>query len=239
MPITVWGKPFLGRLQFFLFSAEMLSVLSIPRVKNPAYSCDPTHEFRKGLVMDLLNGNTAPSSDQCHNLLKRYAVPDHIIRHSEAVSRVAVFLAESLDRSAEQLCIEVVEAAALLHDITKMEGITSRQDHAETGRRLLEGLGFRRIGEIVGQHIKLQANRETSWIREAEIINYADKRVVHTETSAHQLPGNHPLFSWFYEIADLLWDHACVREAPRPRGALPPHGVQGTAFCGGIPAMGL
>jgi len=131
--------------------------------------------------MDLLNGNAAPSSDQCYNLLKEHAVPDHIIRHSEAVSRVAVFLAKSLNGNGEHLCIEVVEAAALLHDITKMEGITSRQDHAETGRSLLQGLGFRRIGEIVGQHIKLRKGWEERPIQEEEIINYSDKRVMHTE----------------------------------------------------------
>ena len=128
-----------------------------------------------------MNGNKVPSSDQCYDLLKRYAVPDHIIRHSEVVSRVAVFLAVRLNGSGENLSIAGVKAAGLLHDITKMEGIESRQDHAETGRKLLTALGYGRIGEIVGEHIRLQANRETSWIREAEIINYADKRVMHTE----------------------------------------------------------
>jgi len=131
--------------------------------------------------MHPLNGNKVPSSDQCYDLLKRYAVPDHIIRHSEVVSRVAVFLAVRLNGSGENLSIAGVKAAGLLHDITKMEGIESRQDHAETGRKLLTALGYGRIGEIVGEHIRLQANRETSWIREAEIINYADKRVMHTE----------------------------------------------------------
>ncbi len=127
------------------------------------------------------NVNKVPSSDQCYNLLKKYAVPDHIIRHSEVVSRVAVFLAVRLNSSGENLSIAAVKAAALLHDITKMEGIESRQDHAKTGRRLLAELGFRRIGDIVGEHIRLQAGRENQPIQEQEIINYADKRVMHTE----------------------------------------------------------
>jgi len=127
------------------------------------------------------NVNKVPSSDQCYNLLKKYAVPDHIIRHSEVVSRVAVFLAVRLNSSGENLSIAAVKAAALLHDITKMEGIESRQDHAKTGRRLLEGLGFRRIGEIVGEHIRLRGGREAHPLTEEEIINYSDKRVMHTE----------------------------------------------------------
>lgn len=122
-----------------------------------------------------------PSSDQCYGLLREYDVPDHIIRHSEVVSRVATFLAARLNSSGENLSIEAIEAAALLHDITKMEGIESRRDHAETGNRLLTALGFRRIGEIVGEHVRLRGGKETHPIREEEIINYSDKRVMHTE----------------------------------------------------------
>lgn len=131
--------------------------------------------------MDKSHRGAIPTSDQCHGLLKEYDVPDHIIRHSEAVCRVATFLAERLNGSGENLSIEEVKAAALLHDITKMEGIESRRDHAETGRRLLDALGFRRIGEIVGEHIRLRGGREGHPLTEEEIINYSDKRVMHTE----------------------------------------------------------
>jgi len=131
--------------------------------------------------MHPLNGNKVPSSDQCYDLLKKYAVPDHIIRHSEVVSRVAVFLAERLNGSGENLSIAAVKAAGLLHDITKMEGIESRRDHAETGRRLLAELGFSWVGEIVGEHIRLRGGAEANPVREEEIINYSDKRVMHTE----------------------------------------------------------
>ncbi len=131
--------------------------------------------------MDKPHRGAIPTSDQCHRILKEYDVPDHIIRHSEVVCRVAAFLAGRLNGSGENLSMDEIEAAALLHDITKMEGIESRRDHAETGRRLLDALGFRRIGEIVGEHIRLRGGRETQPIREEEILNYSDKRVMHTE----------------------------------------------------------
>ena len=127
------------------------------------------------------NGSKVPTHDQCYNLLKQYEVPDHIIRHSEVVRNVAIFLAERLNVSGQNLSIQAINAAALLHDITKMEGIESRQDHAQTGRRLLAELGFRRIGEIVGEHIRLREAREAHRLTEEEIINYSDKRVMHTE----------------------------------------------------------
>ncbi len=121
-----------------------------------------------------------PSVDQCYKLLEEYNVPDHIIQHSEMVRKIAIFLADELNKQGENLSIPEIEAAALLHDITKMEGIETRQDHAETGKRLLAELGYKRIGEIVAEHIKLQEGRNSQPISEEEIINYSDKRVMHT-----------------------------------------------------------
>ena len=120
-----------------------------------------------------------PSVDESYTLLKRYHVPDHIIQHSEMVCKVAVFLADKLNSHGEHLIIHEIEAGALLHDITKMEGIETRQDHAKTGKELLHKLGFKRIGEIVAEHVKLQEGRNSLPISEEELINYSDKRVMH------------------------------------------------------------
>ena len=120
-----------------------------------------------------------PSIDRCYKLLKRYHVPDHIVEHSKTVCKVAVLLAEELNEQGEHLCIPEIQAAALLHDITKMEGIRTRQDHAKTGKELLVKLGFIRIGGIVAEHIKLREGQNSPPLSEEEIINYSDKRVMH------------------------------------------------------------
>jgi uncharacterized protein len=122
-----------------------------------------------------------PSIDQCYKLLKRYHVPDHIVLHSEMVCKVAVFLAEELNEQGEHLSIPEIQAAALLHDITKMEGINTHHDHAKTGKELLAKLGFIRIGGIVAEHIKLRERQNSPPFSEEEIINYSDKRVMHTK----------------------------------------------------------
>ena len=122
-----------------------------------------------------------PSVDESYKLLKQYHVPDHIIQHSEMVCKVAVFLAGELNNQGENLSINEIEAAALLHDITKMEGIEKHQDHTKTGKELLHKLGFKRIGEIVAEHVKLHEGRNLLPISEEELINYSDKRVMHTK----------------------------------------------------------
>ena len=129
--------------------------------------------------MNSVREDKVPSVDQCYILLNKYHVPNHIIQHSEMVCKVAVFLAEKLNRQGEDISISEVRAAALLHDITKMEGIETHQDHAKTGKELLCKLGFERIGEIVAEHIKLREGGNSLSISEEELINYSDKRVMH------------------------------------------------------------
>jgi len=130
--------------------------------------------------MDSVIRDKVPSVDQCYKLLEEYNVPDHIIQHSEMVCKIAIFLADELNKQGENLGIPEIEAAALLHDMTKMDGLKTRHDHAKTGKELLAELGYKRIGEIVAEHIKLQEGRNPRPISEEEIINYSDKRVMHT-----------------------------------------------------------
>lgn len=134
--------------------------------------------------MDSVMRSKALSVDQCYKLLKRYDVPDHIILHSEMVCKVAVLLTDKLNKQGENLSISEIEAAALLHDMTKMEGFKTGHNHAKTCKKLLAKLGFWRISEIVAEHIKLQEGRSSLPLSEEEIINYSDKRVLHTRVAS-------------------------------------------------------
>ena len=131
--------------------------------------------------MNLAMRDKAPSIEQCYKLLKKYDVPDNIVQHSEMVYEVAVFLADKLNRQGENLRIPEIEAAALLHDMAKMEGLKTGQDHAKACKNLLDKLGFKRIGEIVGEHIELQQGRSSQPLSEEELIYYSDRRVMHSK----------------------------------------------------------
>ena len=102
---------------------------------------------------------------------------EHIVAHSLQVCRVALFLADRLDLPG--LNRELIQAAALLHDITKTRSFRTQEAHAETGAHLLAGLGYPEVGHIVGQHVRLNRYVAESVPTEAEIVNYADKRVLH------------------------------------------------------------
>ena len=104
---------------------------------------------------------------------------EHIIRHSLEVARVALFLSLELNKKGQRIDFALVEAASLLHDLAKMECLKTKEDHARVGCQLLKEMGYQRVGEVVAQHIRLKKEGGSSVVSEEEIVNYADKRVMH------------------------------------------------------------
>ena len=73
------------------------------------------------------------------------------------------------DGDARRVVAPVFEPAQALHD----------ENHAQTGGEYLASLGFPEVGHIVRQHVMLDCYFEADVPDEAEVINYADKRVLH------------------------------------------------------------
>lgn len=112
--------------------------------------------------------------------MEEHGMWKNIVRHSLLVERVASCLTKVLLQAGEHLNPGEITAAALLHDITKTRSIKTKENHALTGRQLLENLGYHRIGEIVGCHVLMPAavfNQKA--VSAEEIVHYADKRVRH------------------------------------------------------------
>ena len=119
--------------------------------------------------------------ERCLALLQKYQVPAHIVSHSLRVAQVGMFISAHLKMAGEDLDIGLVEAGGLLHDITKMDSVHTRQNHALSAFRLLESLGYHAVADIARQHVRLDRSiRHDPIITEALLVNYADKRVKHT-----------------------------------------------------------
>lgn len=122
------------------------------------------------------------SREECFKLLRKYAVPEHVIRHSVAVEKVAVFLAKKLVATGEKLDVDLVWRAALLHDIDKLETLGLGSGHGKRARQILKEEGLPVIGQIALKHhlsYILRENPFASW--EEKIVYYADKRVNHSQ----------------------------------------------------------
>jgi len=103
----------------------------------------------------------------------------HIVAHSEQVGRVALAIVDHMNPPNGNPDRDLVLAAALLHDITKTRSFDTGEDHARTGAQFLKERGYPDVGRIVGQHVRLRSYFREEGPDEAEIINYADKRVLH------------------------------------------------------------
>jgi len=122
---------------------------------------------------------TIPTREECLRLMGEYGMLENIVSHSLAVAKVALFLSVELNKRGQRIDLRLVEAASLLHDVTKTECLKTKQDHARTGSQLLKRIGYERVGEIVARHIWLGKQGDSSSVCEEEIVNYADKRVMH------------------------------------------------------------
>jgi len=103
----------------------------------------------------------------------------NIVAHSLQVCRVATFLVDQLDACGMNLDRDLVQASSLLHDITKTHSLTSGENHSQTGAELIKRMGYPDVAYIIGHHVILDETVVSEDPMEVEIVNYADKRVLH------------------------------------------------------------
>jgi len=114
-------------------------------------------------------------------LMDQRGMLKNIVEHSLVVAKVALHLSKALNKEGQWIDVDLVEAASLLHDITKTESLVTQTDHAETGSKFLAAMGYEKVGEVVAQHVRLMEGRQSSRVSEEEVVYYADKRVRHDQ----------------------------------------------------------
>ena len=118
-----------------------------------------------------------PTERQCFELLEKYKVPGNVVKHSMLVDMVAMHIGKKMAEKGVPINLRLLHAAALLHDIAKIQCLGKKEmDHAAEGRLLLEKEGFPEVGAVVETHMlsDITNNKTTTW--ERKILNYADKR---------------------------------------------------------------
>ena len=114
--------------------------------------------------------------------MRKMEMLSNIKAHSMKVCQVAELLTDLMTESAHvRLNRDLVYAGALLHDITKTRSLKTGEFHAATGDELLCEMGFPQVGAIIRQHVALDDYFVSAIPDEAEIVNYADKRVLNTD----------------------------------------------------------
>jgi len=119
-------------------------------------------------------GQASVSSEDAHYLLSLLEAPDHLVRHSETVTEVAVALATALEERVPALDVERVRSAGLVHDMAK-----GMRRHATSAQTILDNLGLHLMGSAVGSHMLIPSEElEMPLPTEAQLLYLADKLVL-------------------------------------------------------------
>jgi len=126
-----------------------------------------------------MTGDTTsiPAREQCLQLMDSQGMLPNIKAHSLTVCSYALSLATAANACGCNFDLAAIEAAALLHDITKTRSLTTDENHALTGAVLLRELGFAAIAGMVAGHVTPRESGDE--LSAEELISYADKRVLH------------------------------------------------------------
>jgi uncharacterized protein len=116
-----------------------------------------------------------PSRAEAFRIIKASRMPEHILRHSLMVGRVALVIGTWLKSSGFSIDLALIDRSSLLHDICKMECVGTPKDHALMAKEYLCREGYPLVGEVVSRHVRLNSFK----VDEAMVVNYADKRVMH------------------------------------------------------------
>lgn len=139
-----------------------------------------------------------PDNHECYILLSKYHVPKNIIKHSEQVQKIAVYLASRLNKAGEHVNVKLVSAAALLHDIARPVDFKNYDNfnsedvkvwknikrkysgkHDIVGYNLLKDT-YPEVAKIIKCHAYMTlTTKDAPKTWEEKIVNYADKRVSH------------------------------------------------------------
>ena len=123
-----------------------------------------------------------PSWAECLDLMAIHGMLPNIREHSFAVMHVARFLGDALLDAGFDLSLPLITVGALLHDLGKTACLGTLNNHAEYGAVILEELNYPNVGQVVREHVHLYDDIiDNRHFRESELVNYADKRVLHDE----------------------------------------------------------
>lgn len=148
------------------FSEDSVSVPVFDKASIMDMDCK--EDYIKLLKYSNLN---APDREECYCILSGYRVPDNIIKHCNKVSQIALSILNELNTNGYNFNENVIEAAALLHDIARKS-----KRHAKVGQEILYSLGYEHIGDIVATHMDIKVDAKED-ITENEILFLADKLI--------------------------------------------------------------
>jgi CTP:molybdopterin cytidylyltransferase MocA len=184
--ILGWGKG--GGLKAVLESEKKLALEVAVADGNILLDMDTPEEYQA--ILERFRRDDIPTDEECNEILKTicHVTPDRI-RHDYKVAEAAFSIAGALNIAGKKVDIELVRAAAILHDIAK-----GQPKHDIAGGEILRWLGFEKVGDIVAVHSDL-AGGDTGLPLESKVVYIADKLIAGEKLVSLEERYHHPDFS--------------------------------------------
>lgn len=159
--------------------------LETSRALPQPYGClsmiEAEENGRKRVVRCGVMPEKAPDIKTCEWMWEHYHTPAQVRAHCQAVCEQALKIGNMLNQNGCDLNLDVIQSAALLHDIAR-----GRSHHTEEGARILRREGYPELAEIIRRHHDLtkgdgewNANAQPD---ETEVVYLADKLTQETRT---------------------------------------------------------
>ncbi len=116
--------------------------------------------------------NLIPKREECLLLLKQYKTPAHVVRHCHKVNEVALIIANALIKKGYDMNLDLLEAAALLHDIAR-----THENHGAKGAEIALKHGFSEVADLIKCHMFYVTDPFKKDITEQDILCLSDRMV--------------------------------------------------------------
>ena len=111
-----------------------------------------------------------PTRQECEVLLNTtFAMEKGLYNHSHIVARLASLMAKALNKAGCCVDLDLILAAALLHDIAK-----GTSQHPRAGGQILREIGYPRVADIAAAHVDITI-RDGEEIDESQLVYLSDK----------------------------------------------------------------
>jgi CTP:molybdopterin cytidylyltransferase MocA len=128
------------------------------------------------VILEMSKRLDVPSTQEAMALLRIHQFENtSVMAHAKTVASLAKTIGQALNRFGNDLNVQLIEAAGILHDIAK-----GQPDHARKGAEIITANGFQAVADAAGRHMDLVFD-PSKGIGEAEVVYLADKMVSGSE----------------------------------------------------------
>jgi putative nucleotidyltransferase with HDIG domain len=148
-----------------------------------------------------------PTRERAAEILASFDLPDGVVRHSQGVARVAVEAARLVAASGIPVDVALVEGAALLHDIDKLDTRAGAAPHGIVAAERLIAMGYPELGAPVASHpvncLLDEERHPRGW--PSVIVSVADRHVaqafVTIDERIDDQARRYPEYAWALQLA--------------------------------------